>query len=706
MHLARHRRETTHGPQQDDGSHRVSPAQQELLIGHRTGGPATVEPVRGRTVLQRVVLPASATADPDVLPLYVETRPDRGMEAPSEEPRRRRPDAQAEDSGTRAAAVGLAQDSVRFGAVPGPAGRGSCVVEAQRRVSFATYFNAFPAAYWRRWTPVRRVSLQLRVEGEGSVLLYRSTASGRSHRVAVHHLRGGVEDVTLAAPLDGFADGGWYWFDVIAGAGPVRLHEAAWTTAVEPQPDARISIGITTYNRPESVTELLAAIGSSPELLAILDAVYLVDQGDRHPDETAAWAVSVAPLGDRLRLVRQANVGGSGGFARAMLEAVEADRSDQLLLLDDDIELEPEGVLRAVAFAGLATDPTIVGGHMFSLHDRSVLHALGESVEPRRFWWGPAPATRPSHDFGRRGLRHTPWLHRRVDVDYTGWWTCLIPVSVLKRIGLSAPMFIKWDDVEFALRARKAGVPTVTLPGVASWHVPWEDKNDELDWQAYFHVRNRLITALLHSPFERGGAVVSEVLQVQLQHLLSMQYSTAALRIRAIEDVLAGPEALHAGLATKRAELRALTEHLPDAGLAPDAAQFPPARQRRPQRSGARAPRNPVDLLVKAALATAHQLVMPVGAASRTSPASEVAYQDAVWWRLTDLDSVLVSAADGTGVAWYRRDPAGFRRQLARSVALHTRLWRRWGRLAAVYRAAMPELTSPERWDETLRSSD
>ena len=110
-----------------------------------------------------------------------------------------------------------------------------------------------------------------------------------------------------------------------------------------------------------------------------------------------------------------------------------------------------------------------------------------------RWFWGPAPQTNHGHDFAQRSLRSTTWLHRRVDVDYNGWWMCLIPTRVIREIGLSLPMFIKWDDAEFGLRAGEAGYPTVTLPGVAVWHVPWTEKDDTLDWQAYFHERNRLV---------------------------------------------------------------------------------------------------------------------------------------------------------------------------------------------------------------------
>ena len=73
------------------------------------------------------------------------------------------------------AAVGEAQSIIRFGAdVPaylaGDAGpRRSAVISEGRRVSFATYFNAFPASYWRRWTTVDSVTLRIRLAGESTV---------------------------------------------------------------------------------------------------------------------------------------------------------------------------------------------------------------------------------------------------------------------------------------------------------------------------------------------------------------------------------------------------------------------------------------------------------------------------------------------------------------------------------------------------------
>src|SRR6516164_3572742 len=144
-------------------------------------------------ILQRVVFPGD---DLDVVPLYVETQMDRGAselaaEMAAEELTGRKVTG---GTATASAAVGEAQSSVRFGAdVPGflveQAGpRRSALISAGSRVSFATYFNAFPASYWRRWTTVSEVTLRIRLGGESKVILYRSTARGHSHPIEMIHV--------------------------------------------------------------------------------------------------------------------------------------------------------------------------------------------------------------------------------------------------------------------------------------------------------------------------------------------------------------------------------------------------------------------------------------------------------------------------------------------------------------------------------------
>ena len=115
-------------------------------------------------------------------------------------------------------------------------------------------------------------------------------------------------------------------------------------------------------------------------------------------------------------------------------------------------------------------------------------------------------------------------------------------------------------------------------------------------------------------------------------------------------------------------------------------------------------PTNKLNLLTKALSGTAHQFRSPRKGA-RKRPQMALPYQDVSWFVLVKLDSAVVSTADGTGAAWYQRDPRLFRSLMWRSVRAHARLRRQWARLAADYRAAAPEFTSPEKWRETFAAS-
>ncbi len=163
------------------------------------------------------------------------------------------------------------------------------------------------------------------------------------------------------------------------------------------------------------------------------------------------------------------------------------------------------------------------------------------------------------HDFSVANLRQSPLLHMRLDADYNGWWMCLIPTSILREIGLSLPAFIKWDDAEFCVRARDAGYPTVSMPGVALWHVSWLGKDDSIDWQAYFHARNRIVAALLHSRSpQRDAHPAQPTRRPQAPH--DDAVLPVELRHRALRDVLSGPDHMRANLATAMPDARTVAK--------------------------------------------------------------------------------------------------------------------------------------------------
>ncbi len=583
------------------------------------------------------------------------------------------------------------------------AGRSRLRIPPATTASFATYFNGFPAAHWQQATDLRSVSLQVMTSGPCRVAVHRSDARGTSAPVA-SVTASGERTVDFHLPLAGFDGGGWYWFDVTAEAEDVIVEGASWQGSAGPARSHRgggITVGVTTYNRPDSALELVRRLGDDEAVLAVLDAVVVVDQGTRRVRDQAGFERAAVALGDRLRVVEQANVGGSGGFSRGMLEALDAGVSDHVLLLDDDVALEPESLLRALAFARACRTPTVVGGNMLNLYAPTRLHSLGETVRDRPFDWGPAEGVHEDHDLAAQGLRATPWLHRRVDVDYNGWWMCLIPVEVLRHVGLSLPFFIKWDDAEFGLRAGEAGHPTVSLPGMAIWHMPWTHKDELLEWQGYYYQRNRVVTALLHPRGSSARRIVADDLLMQLRHLVSMQYSAAELRLRAVHDILSGPGHLHRDLATTLPEVRATRAAYSDATATQDLRGFSHvADVPLGKHEHLRTPAGVGGKLRTTAAGILRQLLPSPSTAGRAQ--SLVPTHHTYWWRMALLDSALVPTNDGTAVRYYERDRETFLRLLRSSADASWTLLRRWRALEREYTQALPKLVAPESWRTTL----
>ena len=580
-------------------------------------------------------------------------------------------------------------------------GRHSVRVRPGRRLSMGSYFNAFPASYWRRWTVATETRLTVRTRGEGAVIVYRSNARGNQQRVDSVRVDGEATS-TFDLSFTTFGDGGWYWFDLVSGTDGMVLEGADWSVAENDRPYGTVTLGVTTFNRSDYCVRNIGVVAEDDDLRAVLDELIIVDQGNKLVEDEPDFPGLAERMGEQLRVIRQDNLGGSGGFARNQYEAAVGGKSDYVVMLDDDIQLEPESIIRITTFADLCRKPTLVGGHMFDLLNKSVLHTFGEIVDPYR--WQPTlpgPDQYLGHDFARTPLRKTPWMHQRVDVDYNGWWMCLIPTQVIREIGLSLPVFIKWDDAEYGLRAKAAGYHTVSLPGAACWHVSWIDKDDLVGWQAYFHTRNRLISGLLHSPYPYGGELVRRAEMDDVKHLVSMQYYTVEGRLQAQRDLLAGPDALHDILPKRLPELRARMTAHDDSVLRPEVDEFPQVRSPKPRR-----PRKwktpPVGRLVLEGGKALARQVLPLREGAEENPQTLIAHKDNKWWNVAQYDSALVTNAEGTGIAWYRRNPELVRSMLRESATNHARILAEFPRLRKEYQEALPRITSFEAWERTF----
>lgn len=620
------------------------------------------------TPLQKIVLPA--TQAPSAMPLYLDA-PTIDADAPQ-------------------------QSRVQ--------GRSSLLVTKGAAVSFASYFNAFAASYWQHHTVIDRVRLTLNTAGTGVITVLRSDAHGAQHEVESRTVQGDAETV-FDLPLQGFDAGGWYWFDLAATDAALLLLSGEWATEATPTSTGKLCIGITTFNKPDYCVRTLEAIADDAALAAEIDRIFLVDQGTQRVTAQAGFAEVAERLGDALQPITQGNLGGSGGFSRAMAETLDRDASDFLLILDDDVEIEPESALRGLQFARFTGEPTIVGGHMFDLNDAPVMHAWAEIVDQSLFFWGPSNEQQRHHDFRVSNLRQTPWMHERLESDYNGWWMCLIPKRVIAKIGLSLPVFIKWDDAEYGLRAKEHGVSTVSLPGMALWHIAWADKDDTQDWQAFFHTRNRIIAGLLHSQRPTGGGMLDNCHRHDIKKLLNMQYYAVALAVEGLRDVLAGPAGLHERMPQSMPGARALAQGYPEMHLYREGDDDAPTPTEglAPSHDGPRPPAmTGLPLAWFTVKSVAKHWVRRDSERDPRPPRLKYAKRDAFWWVIPSYRSVLVETAERTGTNWYRHDRRKFRSLLRESGRLTRQIRRDWSRLSAEYREALPEITSVAEWRKTF----
>jgi galactofuranosylgalactofuranosylrhamnosyl-N-acetylglucosaminyl-diphospho-decaprenol beta-1,5/1,6-galactofuranosyltransferase len=594
----------------------------------------------------------------------------------------------------------------------------------ESEVSFSTYFNAFPASYWRRWSTLGSVVLRAELTGTGRVDIYRSKATGARIHVEGANFdvdeplarRESSSDEPLARresssdeqpavlefeiDLGPFEDGGWIWFDVTTDSA-VTLHSAGWYAPVPAPGVANVAIGVPTFNRPADCVQSLRALTSDPLVDQVIGAVIVPDQGKAKVRDHPGFTEAAAPLGNRLSIHDQPNLGGSGGYSRVMYEALKNTDCQQILFMDDDIRIEPDSILRALALNRFAKTPMLIGGQMLNLQEPSHLHIMGEVVDRSSFMWTSAPYTKYDHDFAKKPLNDNNYesnlLHRRIDVDYNGWWMCMIPRQVAEELGQPLPLFIKWDDADYGLRAGERGYPTATMPGTAIWHMAWSDKDDAIDWQAYFHLRNRLVVAALHWDGDVMGLVRSH-LKATLKHLACLEYSTVAIQNRAIDDFLAGPEHIFSILESALPEVHRIRKEYPDAVVLPAASELPPPSER-PRRIN---PPSRKPVIAYHLARGVWRNLKKTEPAHHQRPQLNVPTQDARWFLLSKYDGVTVTTADGRGVVYRQRDRAKMFSLLAASLRRQRKLARRFDDMRRVYREALPALSSKQKWEAVL----
>jgi galactofuranosylgalactofuranosylrhamnosyl-N-acetylglucosaminyl-diphospho-decaprenol beta-1,5/1,6-galactofuranosyltransferase len=551
-----------------------------------------------------------------------------------------------------------------------------------------TYFNGFFEAPWRQFTQVGQLVLRLTVSGRALVTLRRCSAETGDHPLESRLVEGDGREVEMEVPSSGsyFRENAILYVTV-AALSPVTVRNAAWVARqVEPKP-VRFALGMCTFNREEELIRNIAALQADPDLPERVGRIIVVDQGKRpvrnHPRYPSVAGQRPLPV----QLVEQGNFGGTGGFTRCLIEAASLPSVTHVLLMDDDALVEPESVFRSAAFLSLARGEVVLAGQMLDLIRPTQLVEAGGAVLPRRLYLlTPAPSgldlTRPE------GLLK---LSAPRALDYGSWFFCAVSKPALENVGLPMPLFIRGDDAEFGCRLTAAGLPIVTLPGVAVWHHPWYAR--ERGWQTYYNLRNTLILCAVHFPTSRWARFLSVFRRV-IGSLLLRDYYAAWLSIEALRAYVKGPEVLER-------DPRETHQRLLDAGRELAPATLPRLRPL-PAVQPPRRPRTWLGKLLGLARALLVNLVRR-SPAPDARPAGALPAEGEHWHSLRPYDVVAVDDPYRCEYVVLRRSRARFLSLLWQGLRVSLAVLFRHRSVERSWRQSLPGLTSPAAWRRLLQ---
>jgi GT2 family glycosyltransferase len=250
----------------------------------------------------------------------------------------------------------------------------------------------------------------------------------------------------------------------------------------------------------ESVRHLRACLRALLASAGVTVDVMVIDNGSS-ADALGEVRAIVAASGAAVTLLElPENIGYAGGNAVGIARAC-ADGASWVLVVNDDVAVDPDAV--AFLFQALMSDPGAAAAAP------TVRHA----TTPERLWWAGGGIDR------RRGIgtHHTDAgaaLGEARAVEFVNGCAILFRASALGALGaFDASYFMYGEDVEWSVRARRAGwrllhVPAARVahdvpypePPAAAWKIRLRDRNRRRLVRRHFTRRDRFVFALWFYP--------------------------------------------------------------------------------------------------------------------------------------------------------------------------------------------------------------
>jgi len=239
-----------------------------------------------------------------------------------------------------------------------------------------------------------------------------------------------------------------------------------------------VAVVVVTYNRAGLLLRMLGALAASQRRP---DAVIVVDNASTDHTKTVLDGARDAYSDLPLQVIRpEENLGGAGGFHLGV-EAAYEQGFDRIWLMDDD-------VLPAPGCLGVLMDV-----------DEDCLMAVREDTSGRLV--EKAAVTfdlrNPLRIKPKTAMVETAYGERsampdRVELENVAFEGFMVRHRVVEQIGLPDPdFFIFYDDVDYALRARRAGFRIWAVrDAVLVRQLDFDQQHDLGGWKGYYMYRN------------------------------------------------------------------------------------------------------------------------------------------------------------------------------------------------------------------------
>ena len=393
-------------------------------------------------------------------------------------------------------------------------------------LSLDTYFNSMPVSQYLEYTSLTDISVYVKTRGHFRAETVLLSQEGEQILKSTEIFSDGESEIfndtvnteKSAAIL----------FARLTALDDNCIFEGGFYKTSASGRNIRIAIAVCTYKREEYI--IRNALNFS-RIFGNSDSVsYFI------ADNACTLEKNDLPENDNIYLFHNRNLGGSGGFSRGIYEILESGEDyTHIILTDDDINIDWRVLEKLSSFLSLLKpefSELCAGGGMFDRDCKCVQYEAGALCRNRSL-----EGIEMNLDMSDRNNILRAMSAEKP--DYCGWWCCCMPVSMVRKNGFPLPLFIKFDDVEYALRGKMNFIMPV---GICVWHENFEKKYQPL--LEYYITRNSLITYSLENDTLPLKTIIRNFMSTISGLVFMQRYKTADIIIKAYEDYLKGAEFL------------------------------------------------------------------------------------------------------------------------------------------------------------------